>query len=253
MLQTHRGALLLRPSLCSAEKPVVPQTKPTTWVRCTLRQFFCSLSAGLESSWHTMGLKCLNLPSASCSAQICPCVGVKVVSRYTLPDSYIPNTKESSRWNHALVAEFKILTLKKQNGVCLLSKLINTGKQIYQPYAWYLYLLIDSVNQKHNAFHNLWSPALTAKDGKIVELKKKERFGVGFGAKPFQKWASKGPQWLQSGNVAWPSWCIRFFTHLLLLCFLLSYSWYTNLGKELESKKNDIFLPEIIKCKEILK
>lgn len=77
--------------------------------------------------------------------------------------SYIPSTKESLKCNHAILVEYKILTLKKWNVVCLLSKLINTGKQIYQPYAWYLYLLINSVNQKHNAFCSLYSPALTAK------------------------------------------------------------------------------------------
>lgn len=59
----------------------------------------------------------------------------------------------------------------------------------------------------------------------------------------------KKSELLQSGNVAWPSWCLRIFTYFCLLCFL-SYSWYTNLGKEVESKKTDVFLPKIFKCKE---
>lgn len=83
-----------------------------------------------------------------------------------------------------------------------------------------------------------------------MALKKKERFVVSFREKTFQR--SEKSEWLQSGNVAWPSWCIRVFIYFYLLCFL-SNSWYANLGKEVESQKGDFFLPKILKCKETTK
>lgn len=98
------------------------------------------------------------------------------------------------------------------------------------------------------------SLSLTAKhiamEEKTVELKKKERLGVAFSGKSFQRWTAEESEYLKSGNVTWPSWCNRTFIHFCLLCFFLSYSWYTNLGKEVESKRNYVFLPEIFKCKE---
>lgn len=135
------------------------------------------------------GLKCLNWPSASCSCETHPCAGGKIISRYTLLHLQIPSIKESPRWNHAISAGCDILTFKKYSVVCLLPKLINKGKQICQPHSWYFYLLINSVNQNHNAFCSLQSPALTAKDaamdGKTMALKNKERFVVSFSAKAF--------------------------------------------------------------------
>lgn len=113
---------------------------------------------------------------AFCSCKIYASKCVKVTNLLMQPGPYIASTKESPIYNNAILVECKILTHKKQNVVCLLSKLINTGKQIYQPYAWYLYLLINSVNQKHDVFCSQQSLALTARDiamgGKAVELKK---------------------------------------------------------------------------------